>query len=102
MLFVIVIKALSKMIFAIVNVGLLSGFSVGSRNVGAFNISHLLFSYDTLIFCGANPDYLRNLHCLRQKSRVLWLRESDKCTKFFSSSTKWPTPIEEGTPFTPC
>jgi len=64
MLFVIVIKALSKMIFAIVNVGLLSGFSVGSRNVGAFNISHLLFANGTLIFCGENPNHLRNLCCL--------------------------------------
>jgi hypothetical protein len=64
LLFVIVMEALSRMISAIVNEGLLSGFLVGSRNVGAFNISHLLFADDTLIFCGANPDHLRNLRCL--------------------------------------
>jgi hypothetical protein len=43
---------------------LLSGFSVGTRNVGGIDISHLLFVDDTLIFCGANPDHLRHLRCL--------------------------------------
>jgi hypothetical protein len=33
-------------------------------NVGAFNISHLLFANGTLIFCGENPNHLRNLCCL--------------------------------------
>jgi hypothetical protein len=35
---------------------LLSGFSVGTRNVGGIDISHLLFAIDTLIFCEADLD----------------------------------------------
>jgi hypothetical protein len=50
------------MISAAVSGGLLSGFSVGTR-VG-FDISHLLFADDTLIFSGADPDHLRHLRCL--------------------------------------
>jgi hypothetical protein len=44
LLFVIIMEALSKMIGAIENGGFLSGFLVGIRNVGALNISHLLFA----------------------------------------------------------
>jgi hypothetical protein len=51
LLFVIVMEALSRMLFAFVNGGLLSSFSVGSRNFDVLNISHLLFVNDTLIFC---------------------------------------------------
>jgi hypothetical protein len=63
-LFVIFMEALSRMISAMVSKGLFSGFSVGSRNVGAFNISHLLFADDSLMFCEANLDHLCNFHCL--------------------------------------
>jgi len=64
LLFVIVIETLSKMLSATVNGGLILGFSVGSRNFGGINISHLLFVDNTLIFCRANPDHLRYLHAL--------------------------------------
>lgn len=67
LLFVVVMKVLSKMLFVSVNSGLFSGFSVGSRNSATVHISHLLFADDTLIFCGANPDhlcYLRVFPCL--------------------------------------
>jgi hypothetical protein len=42
-LFVIVMKALSKMISTSVDGSLLSGFMVGSRSGGAINISHIFF-----------------------------------------------------------
>jgi hypothetical protein len=61
LLFVIVMEALSKMFAVSIRRGFLSGFSVGSGSNGVFNISHLLFADDTLVFCGANPVHLRFL-----------------------------------------
>jgi hypothetical protein len=63
LLFVIVMEALSKMLSATVDGGFLSGFSVGSRNIGALNISHLLFT-DDLDILWANPNHLCNLCAL--------------------------------------
>lgn len=63
-MFVIVMEVLIKMLFAIETVGILSGFIVGSRNIGVRNISHFLFADDTLIFCEANPNHLRYLRAL--------------------------------------
>jgi len=51
-------------ISAAMRVGLLSRFSIGTENVGGIDISHILFADGTLIFCGANPDHLRNLRSL--------------------------------------
>jgi hypothetical protein len=51
-------EALSKTLFATINGGFLSCFSIGSRHSGVVNILHLLFANDTLVFCGANPDHL--------------------------------------------
>jgi hypothetical protein len=64
LMFVIVMKALGRMIFVVAIGDLLSGFFVGIGNVGGFAISQLLFADDTLIFRGANPDHLRHLRCL--------------------------------------
>jgi hypothetical protein len=50
LVFVIVKDALSKMLSAAVYGILLSGFFVGSKNVGALHISHLLFSFDFFLF----------------------------------------------------
>jgi hypothetical protein len=64
LLFVIVMKALSKLFYITVQRGFLSGFSVGSGSNGVINISHLLFADNTLVFCGANSDHLLYLRML--------------------------------------
>jgi len=64
LLFVIVIEALSNMFVVSIRRGFLSGFSVGSGSNMVFNIYHLLFADDTLVFYGANPDHLRFLRVL--------------------------------------
>jgi len=63
-LFVIGMEALNRMLSATVNVGLLSGFFVGSRHSGVVDILHLLFANDVLVFCGAKPNHLCFLHAL--------------------------------------
>jgi hypothetical protein len=47
LLFVVVMEALSRMMSATVDMRLLSGFSVGSRNNEELIVSHLLFADDT-------------------------------------------------------
>jgi hypothetical protein len=64
LLFVVVMEALSRMLSSSVERGLLSGFSVGSRNNEAMIVSHLLFADDTLIFCEPNVEHFRDLRCL--------------------------------------
>jgi hypothetical protein len=64
MLFVVVMEALSRILSAIVDRGLLSGFSVGSKDNDMLHLSHFLFVGDMLIFCETNLDHLRNLGCL--------------------------------------
>jgi hypothetical protein len=51
--FVIIMEVLSKLISALVNKGLITGFMVGPSSGGAINISYLLFEDDTLIFSRA-------------------------------------------------
>jgi hypothetical protein len=53
LLFVLVMEALSKMVNATVEQGLLTSFSVGSRVFSELVVSHSLFTDDTLIFCEA-------------------------------------------------
>jgi len=50
LLFVVVIKALSRMLSATVDKGLLSGFLMGLRNNEELIVSHLVFVDNTLIF----------------------------------------------------
>jgi hypothetical protein len=59
LLFVFVMEASSRMIFAVVNGGLIEGFKVGNAT-----FFHLLFADDTLIFCNARPSQLRYLRSL--------------------------------------
>jgi hypothetical protein len=59
---VVVMEALSRMLNESMLQGLLSGFSVGIDNE-ALVVNHLLFADDTLIFCGAQAEHVRNLRC---------------------------------------
>jgi hypothetical protein len=63
LLFVVVMEALSRMLYESMCQGLLSGFSVGIRGNEALVVNHLLFVDDTLIFCGAHAEHVRNLRC---------------------------------------
>jgi hypothetical protein len=57
-LFVLVMEAFSRMISAMYSRGLISGFSVGSREHDRVEVSHLLFADDTLIFCGTDASQI--------------------------------------------
>ncbi len=61
LLFVVIMEALSMMIYATVDNRLLVGFLVGLRNHEEMIVSHLLFADDTLIFCKPSCEQLRNL-----------------------------------------
>ena len=63
-LFIIVMKVLSKMIFATIHHGSLLGFSVEFGLFKMVNISYLLFADETLVFCGANSYHICSLQVL--------------------------------------
>jgi hypothetical protein len=58
-LFVIVMEAFSRMVKALTDHSLFSGFAVGARGGEQILISHLLFADDTLVFCGASRDQVQ-------------------------------------------
>jgi hypothetical protein len=64
LLFVLVMEALSSMMVEAENRGLVAGFSIGPANNSGLRVTHLLFADDTLIFCDAEEEQLRNLRCL--------------------------------------
>jgi hypothetical protein len=55
LLFVIVMKALSRLMNRAVHGGHLSGFRVGTSEGVEVMVSHLLFTDDALMFCEAAP-----------------------------------------------
>jgi hypothetical protein len=63
-LFVLVIEAFSRMIDAIYSRGLISGFFVGARNHDRVDVSHLLFTDDTLVFCVVDASQISYLGAL--------------------------------------
>jgi hypothetical protein len=62
--FVMVMKAFTRMVNASINRGLITGFSMGPRESNWVIVSHLIFADDTLIFCGADPNQVRNIGAL--------------------------------------
>jgi hypothetical protein len=58
LLFVLVMEALSKLVNASVEQGLLNGFTVGARVFSELVVSHSLFADDTLIFCEASSEQI--------------------------------------------
>jgi hypothetical protein len=63
-LFVLVMEAFSRILGAFISRGLISGFTVGSREPNQVNVSHLLFADDTLVFCGADESQIRHVGAL--------------------------------------
>jgi hypothetical protein len=63
-LFVLVMEAFSRMISAIYFRGLISGFSLGTRDHDRVEVSYLLFADDTLVFCGADASQINYLGAL--------------------------------------
>jgi hypothetical protein len=61
LLFVLVMEALSRLMDRTVARGYLEGFSVANSNVSDLKVSHMLFTDDTLVFCGAIQDQLYHL-----------------------------------------
>ena len=63
-LFVLVMEVFSRMLGAFISRGLISGFTVGLSETNQVNVSHLLFTDDTLVFCGASDSQIRNVGAL--------------------------------------
>lgn len=64
LLFVLVMKAFTRMLKDVVENGSIEGIVVGNGERGGLSISHLLFVDDTLILCGAEESQFCNLRCL--------------------------------------
>jgi hypothetical protein len=62
--FVVVMEALSRMLIATMNQGLLIGFSMRFRDNEELVVNHMLFADDTLLFCGDQAEYVQNLQCI--------------------------------------
>ena len=64
LLFVLVMEALSRMVNATIEQGLLIGFPTGGRVFSDLVVSHSLFAGETLIFCEAHPQQVRYVHLI--------------------------------------
>lgn len=49
-------KALNTMVEAAMRGDFMAGFSLENHSDGALSTCHLLFAYDTIIFCNADSD----------------------------------------------
>ena len=57
-LFLLVMKVLSRLLKRTEKGGFLSGFQVNSHTKGGLHISHLIFANDTILFCDATKEQL--------------------------------------------
>jgi hypothetical protein len=57
----VIMEALSQMMTATMDRGLLTSFSMGSSNNEELVVSHLLIVDGTLIFCDANSEQIQHL-----------------------------------------
>jgi hypothetical protein len=55
-------EVLSRMLRRTEEAGLIKGFKAGSSAGEGISVSHLLFAYDTIVFCDADPEQLLHLH----------------------------------------
>ena len=61
LLFLLVMEVLSRMLRSTEEAGLIKGFKAGSSAGEGISVSHLLFAYDTIVFCDADPEQLLHL-----------------------------------------
>jgi len=64
LLFILVMEALSKLVYKACEVGLLEGFHVGNTHSHGMLVSHPLFGDDTLVFCKPSESDLGFLRCI--------------------------------------
>jgi hypothetical protein len=60
-LFVLVMDALSRILYQAMVGGFLSGFRANNIDPSSLEVSHLLFTHDILIMCDANSEHIHNL-----------------------------------------
>ena len=64
LLFILVMEALSMLVFKAIEEGFLDGVQISNSHSKGLLISHLLFVDDTLIFCKPNESNLGYLKCI--------------------------------------
>ena len=58
LLFLLIMEVLSRMLRRSVERGFIRGFQVGRGDMTKVSVSHLLYAYDTILFCDAHPKQL--------------------------------------------
>lgn len=64
LLFIVVMVALSRIMFVMIESGFMAWFSIGDTYQGTINISHLLSANDALIVCKVEQNYIHSLRTL--------------------------------------
>ena len=64
LLCLLIMQVLNKMIGRVVVGGRMKGFKMEGRNGKDMTISHLLFAFNTIIFCGVDLENFRSFRCI--------------------------------------